>query len=244
MGLVILFVCLGAALNLALWATLWRSVAGLPAAFLALARRERAEGEARALTVLEEMAARRVGAITSSLQALEEQQIERNRNEIAAAEVRARVAERRATDAAPVLGAASELVRELRRTLDELGRTLEGLGGLLSVVQVASDMALAAAPATPMPDSGARRTGGMGGTQAAARETVPAGPASDRRTLETAPPPGCALSLIPPGEEDADDDCTLVATRPAIRPPPQLDDAGSGEGRPGRPGDQPEGRAP
>jgi hypothetical protein len=242
MGLVILFVCLGAALNLALGAALWRSVAGLPAAFLALARRERAEGEARALTVLEEMAARRVGAITSSLQALEEQQIERNRNEIAAAEVRARVAERRATDTAPVLAAASELVRELRRTLDELGRTLEGLGGLLAVVQVASDMAHAA-PATPMPDSGARKVAGEGGAQAAARETVPAGPASDRRTLETAPPPGCALSPIPPGEED-DDDCTLVATRPAIRPPPQLDDAGSGEGRPGRPGDQPEGRAP
>ena len=82
----------------------------------------------------------------------------------------------------------------------------------------------------------------MGGAQAAARETVRCGPDSDdnRRTLETAPPAGCAPSPVSAGEED--DDATVVATRPAIRPP--RPDAGSGEGSAGRPDDQPEGRAP
>ena len=126
MGIVIVFVCLGAGLNLALWAVLWRKVDDLPAAFLALARRERAEGEARALTVLQEMAAARVGAITFSLRALEEQHDRaqpRRARRGGAARPRGRAAR---AEAAPVLGAASELVRELRRTLDELRRTLEG----------------------------------------------------------------------------------------------------------------------
>ena len=120
MGIVIAIVCLGAGLNLVLWAVLRRKIDELPAAFLALARRERAEGEARALTALQEMAAARVGAITLSLHALEEQQIERNRDERAAAEVRARVAERRAAEVVPPLGAASELVREARSLVDAL----------------------------------------------------------------------------------------------------------------------------
>ena len=120
MGIVIVIVCLGAGLNLALWAVLFRKVDDLPAAFLALARRERAEGEARALTALQEMAAARVGAITLSLQSLEEQQIERNRDERAAAEVRARVAERRVAEMVPALGAATELVREARSLVDAL----------------------------------------------------------------------------------------------------------------------------
>ncbi len=121
MGLVILFVGAGAALNLALWVALWRKVDELPAAFLALARRERADAEARALTVLQEMAAARVTSITLSLQSLEEQHIERNRNERAEAEVRARVAERRAHDTGTALAPAGALVRELRATLDALG---------------------------------------------------------------------------------------------------------------------------
>lgn len=222
MGIVLVVVCLGAGLNLALWAALWRKVDNLPAAFLALTRRERANGEAHALTVLQEMAAGKVAAITLSLRSLEEQHIERNRNERAEAELRARVAERRASEAVPLLGTAAELARELRRTLDELRRTLDGLGELLTILGIAGEAARG--PVTAVPDSGARRT------DSAARETVPVGPGP--REPEMLAPVGCATTA-PPGEEGADDELTVVATRPAMRPPPQLDDAGT---------DQPEGR--
>jgi hypothetical protein len=120
MEIVIAIVCVGAGLNLALWGALWNKLAGLPAAIQAEMRRERREGEARALTVLQEAAAAKVGSITLALRSLEEQESARHRAELGAAELRARLAERRAAEVAPVLGAASDLVRDLRTLLDRV----------------------------------------------------------------------------------------------------------------------------
>ena len=120
METVIAVVCLCAGLNLALWGALYHKLAGLPAAFLAQARRDRSEAEGRAMVVLQEAAASKVGGITLALRALEEQTLARHRDERAAAELRARVAERRASEALPALGAAQDLVRELRSVLDTL----------------------------------------------------------------------------------------------------------------------------
>jgi hypothetical protein len=55
-----------------------------------------------------------------SLRALEEQAAARHRDEVAAVEVRARVAERRASETLPALGAALDLVHELRSMLDAM----------------------------------------------------------------------------------------------------------------------------
>ena len=114
----VVFLCAG--LNLVLWGALYRKLAGLPGAFLAQARRERTEGEARAMAVLQETAAAKVGSITLSLRSLEEQTLARHRDERAAVELRARVAERRGSETLPALGAAQDLVRELRSVLDTL----------------------------------------------------------------------------------------------------------------------------
>jgi hypothetical protein len=120
METIIVVVCVGAGFNLALWGALCRKLAGLPAAFRAQVRRERSEGEGRAMAVLQEAAAAKVGSITLALRALEERAVARHRDEVAALEVRARVAERRALEVVPPLGAAVELVRALRSALDAL----------------------------------------------------------------------------------------------------------------------------
>ncbi len=68
--------------------------------------------------MLQEAVAAKVGAITTF--ALEEQHEARNRDQLAAAELRARMTERRALEALPALGPAVDLVRELRRLVDHL----------------------------------------------------------------------------------------------------------------------------
>jgi len=136
--------CGGLALVVVLLVAIYRRLGALPIALRAQVKRERAVGQAQALTALQEAAAAKVGPITASIRAYEEGAATRYREEVAAAEVRARMAERRASNAVPVLGAASELVRDLRRTLDDV---------LALGPQVA---ARRSAAVTPVPDSGAR----------------------------------------------------------------------------------------
>jgi hypothetical protein len=120
MGIVILIVCLSMALNLALWSALYRVLDGVPLRIFSLSRQDRAADEAHALAVLEAAAAARVNVLTLSLRSYDEQLAERSREAVAAAELRARVAERRSTDAVSALGAASALVRELRTLVTDL----------------------------------------------------------------------------------------------------------------------------
>jgi hypothetical protein len=107
-----------ATLNLALWGALYRRLDGLPERIFALARRQRAADQARALTVLQEMAAARVGPLVQGLRVYHEQLDADLRGRIAAAELRARVTERSSSEAGVALSAASTLVRELRALLD------------------------------------------------------------------------------------------------------------------------------
>jgi hypothetical protein len=150
MEIVIAIVCVSAGLNLALWGALWNKLAGLPAAIQAEVRRERREGEARALTVLQEAAAARVGSITLALRSLEEQESARHRAELGAAETRARVAERRVSEVLPALGAASDLVRELRALLDWV-RDAEAEEETVVISADRGASAVAAVAASPRP---------------------------------------------------------------------------------------------
>jgi hypothetical protein len=122
MGIVILLLCLSAALNLALWAAFWRLINGMPLRIFGLSRQERAADEAHALAVLEAAAAARINVLTLSLRSYEEQLAERSREAVAAAELRARVAEGRSTAAVSALGAASQLVGELRTLVMDFPR--------------------------------------------------------------------------------------------------------------------------
>ena len=162
----------GLALALALLVAIYRRLGALPFALRAQARRERDAGQAEALTALQAAAAAKVGAITAAISSHEEEAAARCLSEIGAAELRARVAERRTSDAIPVLGAASELVRELRHLLDELRP---------------AGAELRPAHPTPMPDSGARLT------------------------VATGRPARCAP---PAGEDEPEDEPTMVARRP------------------------------
>ncbi len=197
----------GPVLALLLLIAIHHRLAILPTALSIVARRERIDGEARAMTALQEAAAAKVGPITTSLRALAEQSEARNRDAVAAAELRARVAERRASEAASALGAASELVRELRMTLD-------GLGDLRATLARMGEPPTVASPrVTPVPDSGARKT------------------------VEVEPQAGGTPPPTRAGEGDPDDERTKVSSRsvvgappesrPAILPPPS---SGAGHG--------------
>ena len=176
MGTVIVIVCLGAALNLALFVALHRRLDALPARVLALAKAERAEGEARALASLGEAASAKVATITLSLRGYEEQIADRAREALAAAEIRARLAERRSNDAATALGAASQLVRELRRMLLDL-----------------SPRPAPAPPADAPPDSG--DSGAWPRPECSGRSTDPEG---DRTRIGVLPPPTLLRPLLAP----------------------------------------------
>ena len=126
MDIVIVLVCMavGAGVNLVLWVALCRRLDRLPPRIVNLAARERADGERKAMTVLQEMAAVRVGAIVRSLRDHEEALANAWRVQIGEAQVRARVAEREASAAGVALSTAVVLVRDLRGLVDrEIGDT-------------------------------------------------------------------------------------------------------------------------
>jgi len=118
----IVVVCGSVALGLclALLLGLHRKLDALPARVWSIAKQERARDESHAQTALREATAAKVGTITSALRLYEEEIGERSRAQVAEAEKRARVAERRLADAGTALEAGAVLVRELRALLDEL----------------------------------------------------------------------------------------------------------------------------
>jgi hypothetical protein len=121
MGIFIVIVCLGAGLNLALWGLMFVRVDGLPVRVWQLAQRNQVMDETRALDVLQAAAGSRVGGLVIALQTHQEQLSSLVRAQVADAEVRARVSERRSSEGGVALSAASALVHELRGLLDELG---------------------------------------------------------------------------------------------------------------------------
>src|SRR5262245_1107083 len=95
----------------------------------ARARRERPQAQAEGVRALQGAAAAAVGPVTASLKQLEEQMETRHRDELAAVELRARVAQRRAAETVPLLTAATETVREMRAAVDGLAAVVGRLGG-------------------------------------------------------------------------------------------------------------------
>jgi hypothetical protein len=119
MGIVIVVVCVGAGLNLALWASFYMRLDSLPRRIWGMLTKDRTEGDSHALMLLEERAAVKVGTIVASLREHEAHVAEGYRAQVAEAQVRARIAERQSSDAGVALSAASALVRELRALRDD-----------------------------------------------------------------------------------------------------------------------------
>jgi hypothetical protein len=120
----------GLVLVLALLVGLHFRVTGLPMALAALARKERAQDGGSLLDAMKEAVATRSGQAVIAVQTLQEQLAQSLRIQIAEAETRARMAERRAADTTTALEAASTVLRELRATLEaasEVSRELRTL---------------------------------------------------------------------------------------------------------------------
>jgi hypothetical protein len=92
----------------------------IPARIFTLVNQERAREDSRAQSALLEAAALKVGPLVSGIRAYNEQIAASLHAQLAEAETRARIAERRALDASTYLGAASTLVGDLRILRDEL----------------------------------------------------------------------------------------------------------------------------
>jgi hypothetical protein len=110
----------GIALALLLLLDLRRRLDALPARIYGIAKQERDRDERHATTALTEATAAKVISITAALRVYEEELAATSRLQAADAEKRARMSERRLSDAGTALEAAAVLVRELRGVLDGL----------------------------------------------------------------------------------------------------------------------------
>ena len=202
--------CVGAGLCLASWAVIYRKVATLPRTVWEIVRQERAAEAARAQTALQEAAALRVGAITLSLREHEEALTAGLRAQIADADNRARVIERRASDAGVALSTATELVRESRALRD-------GLRG-----QVAAT--------APPPAADQRETIELPKLAPEAVETTRKPEGSAPASRERRSPRGTAEGLAPPGSavvlpSEPAMKAAGLGPRPTSRPAPRSEPA-------------------
>jgi hypothetical protein len=218
-------VCVGAGVGLVLWAVLHRKVAEVPRVVWEIVRQERAAEAARVQAAWQEATALKVGAIVRSLREHEEQSAAGLRAQIADAENRARVTERRASDAGVALSTASELVRESRALRDEL-RALVAMASPPAAPRVAGDDRETVEVPKLVPEA-----------METARKSEGAAPASRERRSPGLAPPGSAAPLPSepamkaaglgprpssrPGPKDAPArKPTLLGIRPPLTPPP------------------------
>ena len=114
----------GIAVVLVLICGLYWKLAGMPARLWGVARaelaREHAANDLAVQKALGETVEARAGALLSGLRQYQEQLAANLRRQVQDAELRARVADRHATDTGTTLEAATVLLRELRSTLREL----------------------------------------------------------------------------------------------------------------------------
>jgi hypothetical protein len=108
----------GLGLALVLLIALHHRISSLPFALWSEARREREDTAPKALDAMKEAVAAKVGNSLIALQRYEDNIAGIFRAQVADAETRARVAERRAADTSSALQAATTLLRELREVLD------------------------------------------------------------------------------------------------------------------------------
>jgi hypothetical protein len=198
-------VCVGAGVCLALWAVIYRKVAQMPRVVWEIVRQERDAEAARAQTALQEAAAIKVGAIVRSLREHEEHSAASFRAQIAHAENRAAVIERRASDVGVALITASNLVRECRTLRDDL-RDQGATAPRSTVAGAAGDARETVEMPRPAPE-------------AAATTRRPEGdaPASRERRSPGLLPPGSAVPL--PSEPAIT--AAGLGPRPSSRPEPK-----------------------
>jgi hypothetical protein len=197
MGTVIVIVCVGAALNLTLWGALYRKLHGLPLDVWKVAQRSRTVDETRALDVLQAAAASRLGGLVIGVQTYHEQLAGLVRAQVAEAEVRARVTERRAADAGIALDAASALVRDLRTLAEDLP-------SLIDRRAMQTGIALG--------EAAARKVGPE-------PQLLPAPETDDRDTVEM--PPG---AVVPETLRKPDRPAPTSRQRPLTAPPEPIDE--------------------
>lgn len=192
---------LALALALALLVALHLRVSGLPHALLALARKERAQDGGTLLDAMKEAVAARSGQAVIAVQTYQEQMAQSLRAQVAEAETRARVAERRAADTATALEAASALLRELRAALDVASNHTRELRAHRSRPGPTLPPASPAPPPVTLPDADE----------------------AERTTVEMPPPAPSAPSLAEPPPDAPASGCqprTEASGRAGASPPP------------------------
>jgi hypothetical protein len=112
--------CAGLALALVLLIAIHRRLSRLPLAVWSLARREREAEAPKALDAMREAVAVKAATSVIAIRQYEENIAASFRAQMAEAEMRARIGERRAVDVVTALQAATTLVHELRAALDAL----------------------------------------------------------------------------------------------------------------------------
>jgi hypothetical protein len=110
----------GLALALALLFGIYFKLDGLPLRVWSLVQKERDDNAGKALDAMKETVAARAGASVVAIQRYEESLAAGFRAQVAEAQTRARVSERRAADTETALQSAVSLVRELRAALDAM----------------------------------------------------------------------------------------------------------------------------
>ncbi|MEO7327156.1 MAG: hypothetical protein ABI193_01170 [Minicystis sp.] len=155
----------------------------IPARLFTLVKQERAREDSRAQATLLEAAALKVGPLVSGIRTYHEQIAASLRAQLAEAETRARIAERRALDASTYLDAASTLIVDLRALRDELSSLVHQAPAASSIVapalpaepaMVAARLIPRGAPEGARPES--RRTRTLSGVVDARREATPPPP--------------------------------------------------------------------
>jgi hypothetical protein len=208
-------VCVGAGVCLTLWGVIYLKLAAIPRTVWEIVRQERAAETTRAQTALQEAAAVRVGAVVRSLRVYEEQVAAAYRVQIADAENRARVTERRSSEAGVALGAASELVRESRALRDDLRALVAAVPALAASPAPGEELETLEVPrlapegATPVSrERRSPRGTAEGLAPPGSAEVLPSGPAMTAAGLGPRP-------TSRPGAK-----ATLLGIRPPLTPPP------------------------
>lgn len=206
----------GLALALALLVWLHRKLDRLPPAIWSVAKKERGASETKALDLMKETVAQKAGQALIAIMTYHERVVAGLHDQIASTETRARVGERRASEAAAALSTATNelralldtetiLFRERRASLDTVPELIGELSTLATLVRELRALRASAPdprmraflpPSTPSPVE--------------PEATEPEGEdAAQRKTLETTGAPTVELDDWSADEE------TKVADRPA-----------------------------
>jgi hypothetical protein len=224
MSIVDVGLVLGLALALGWLALIQRRLAALPLAVWRVARQEYTVDDAKAHAALQAVTTAKVGTLVAGLRTYHDELAANLRAEAGAADLRARVVERRTLEVGVALDTAATLVRELRSALDRVSapafapadaqgdpherKTVEAR---LAPPAVAPPGSVEALPPEP-----AQKAAGLSRPQSTRPHPPPR-----RQTILGIPPP--AAPAVPEEDRPSEEEVTRVAQRP------ELDPAGTGQ---------------